>query len=163
MRLFWILLLIFILPLVDAARINLFVNQSYSDDGKNITLLNIDEKRDKALVCINNEAAILSEGKQKTVNDVSLLIKKISKDQIRVDIKVYCDDCVCDNNCLNFKCIQYETETFNEKEIKEEKESLKFIGEEEVINNPGIKSQNILLALSILIIFSIILYYLIKR
>ncbi|MBS3171386.1 hypothetical protein J4449_02110 [Candidatus Woesearchaeota archaeon] len=163
--LFLVILIFLILP-VNAARVNLIEGENYYTDGRNITVLGIDNKRDKVLVCINNERAILSKERQKTVNDVSLLVKTVSDEKIRIDIKVYCEDCECNENCLNTECIKAgeNVEEEIEKEILGEIELLEsFETNEEIIENPGLSAANITLALIILVLFTAGLYYLIKR
>ncbi|MEK6936937.1 MAG: hypothetical protein AABW58_02600 [Nanoarchaeota archaeon] len=154
------------MPLAYSARVNLEVSESYYSDGRNVTLLGIDKDNGKALVCVNNERAILSKDRQKTVNEVSLLVKRISKEDIRLDVKVYCEDCECDDSCLNDRCIELgeSVEEKIEEEIQEERELMEsFQANEEVIENPGIGAGNITLALVILVLFTAGLYYLIKR
>lgn len=158
-------ILILVFPFVNAARVNLNLNESYSDDGRNITLLGIDNKRDKVLICVNNERAILSKERQKTVKDVSLFVKKVADDEIRVVVKVYCEECECDNTCLNTECIKFGEvlQEEIEEEILEEIVETNLESNNEVIENPGLSASNISLALAILILFAVSLYYLIKR
>ncbi len=161
-----LVILIFLILPVSAARINLMEGESYYKDGRNVTLLGIDNKRDKVLVCVNNERAILSRERQKTVKDVGLLVKSVSTEQARIDVKVYCEDCECNGNCLNTECIKAgETvEEEIEEGILEEIELLESFEEnEEIIENPGLSPVNITLALVILVLFTAGLYYLIKR
>ena len=70
-----LIFLVILLPLASAAKISLLINQSYTKDGRNITLLDIN--KDKILVCVNNEKGIVSKDKLETVIDVSEDIKKI--------------------------------------------------------------------------------------
>jgi len=152
-----------------AERVTLFKNQSYFDEGKNITLLGIDHRKDKALFCVNNEQAIVADGAQKTVNEVSLSVKSVSSEKIRVEIDVYCKDCECDSNCLNLECtkssvqIQDDLDREIESEIIEDENVIILSQNEELIENQGLSTFNVLLAVSILVVFSFTLYYLIKR
>jgi hypothetical protein len=154
------------MSIVSATRVDLFVGESYFDDARNITLSAIDSKGNKAIFCVNNQKAIILEDEQKTVNEVSLDVKSISRDKVRVDIDVYCEDCECDDNCLNKECIIENTEkTDIEEEIILNQEEKTFLQTEgvEVIENPGLSSGNITLALIILVLFTFGLYYLVKK
>ena len=154
------------MPLASATRVDLLVGQSYFHEGKNVTLSAIDIKGNKALFCVNNQKAIIRENEQKNVNEVSLTAKSISKDKVRVILDVYCGDCQCDDSCLNKECL-------NSKEKKEITEDLILKNEEEkiflqtegveIIENPGLSAGNITLALMILMLFTVGLYYLVKR
>ena len=115
-RLLLIFLILF-LPLASAIKVNILENQSYSKDGRNITLL--DTSKDKALICVNNEKAILSKNEPKIVNDVSLELKNIYEDKVRVEIKVFCKDCICGDSCSNINCLGIKKEEVKE-EIKKE-------------------------------------------
>lgn len=166
--LFALFILIFlVLPFVNAERVNLKERESYMNDGRNVTLLAIDNKRDKVLVCVNDEKVIISKDRPKTINEVSLSLKSISDYLIRVDINVYCKKCRCDESCLNLKC--FDTKKTEEEQIEEqirieETQEKIFLQNEnvEVVENPGLGTSNISLALAIIVVFSVILYYLIK-
>ena len=44
-----ILILLLVLPFIDAARININLKESYEKDGKNITLVSLNKDKEKAL------------------------------------------------------------------------------------------------------------------
>ena len=169
MKPFFIIFIVLLSSSVFAERVTLFENQSFLDDGKNITLLGIDHRRDKALFCVNNEQAIVADGAQKTVNQVSLSVKSLSSEKVRVEIDNYCKDCKCDVNCLNLECtkavvqIQENINEEIETEIIEEENVVILSQNEELVENQGLSTANVLLALGILIAFSFALYYLIKK
>jgi len=163
MKRFILVFLVLTLQLASAARINLYLNDSYLNYGRNISLIDI--SKEKALICVNNEKAIISKDKTKSVNHVSLVLKKVYKDYIRVDINVNCEDCKCDNNCTNKNCI-----IITKKEKEELKEVSTDVKEEinenisiELVENEGIKSGSIIITFVILIILIIILYFLVKK
>ena len=164
MKYLMLILLVLILPLASAVRVDLFLNQSYSKYDKNITLIDI--SKNKALVCINNEKAILSEEKPKTVNDVNFEVKQVFSDKIKVEIKVYCqENCECTDLCSNSECL----ENFNNKEIEEEIQKENVVLETlvdapvEVIQNQSPSSFNLIVAFVILLIIISAVYYLLKR
>ncbi len=163
---FFIFLLV--LPFTYATRVNLDEGQSYVKDGRNITLLALDNARNKALFCVNNEKAIVNEDGQKTVNEVSLALKSISDGNVRVDINVYCKDCECDENCLNLNCYNPKkttAEQIQEEIILEENKELVSLQTEnvEIVENPGLSTGGISLALAIIVLFIIFLYYLTRK
>lgn len=159
-----LVLLLLILPISLAVRIDLDLNQSYSKDGRNVTL--IDLSKEKALVCINNEKAIVSLEKSKTVQNVNLVLKKVYKDKIKIDIKVYCKDCKCGSACNNEQCINLDHKETQQDLIKEEiKEDLRLkdLNIELIQNNNDGISISFLISILFFIILIIIMYYLIRK
>ena len=165
MKHFVLLFLLLILPLTSATRIDLLLNKSFVNDGRNISLIDINIAKEKALICINNEKAILSKGKPKTVNNVVLELRKTYKDKINLDAKVYCEDCECDTNCSNSDCITIDHIEI-EREIKNENvETIVFENgkDTEVIENNGLKSLNTFWAILILVCLLVLLYFLLRK
>ena len=160
-----LIILVVLLPLTSAVKVNIFLNQSYSKDGRNVTL--VDLTKDKALICINNEKAIISKDKLKTIKDVSLELKNIYPDKIRVDVKVYCKDCVCGNSCNNIDCVSFDHKDIQKDILKEETEdqinSENSIETEVIQNNSKTNFSSLLGAIIIIVILISALYFLIKK
>lgn len=80
---------------------------------KNITLLNLDFKNDKILVCVNNEIAIISSDDRVDVNRAKIKLKDIiGEDYAKLEIEIdKCkeDSCRCGIDCRNFRCITQPT------------------------------------------------------
>src|SRR3989344_1604497 len=153
-----LIFLVILLPLASAAKISLLINQSYTKDGRNITLLDIN--KDKILVCVNNEKGIVSKDKLETVNDVSIDIKNIYTDRIRAELKVYCTDCKCNSDCNNTLCSNYDHKI--QEEIKKEVTVKAIKSDTELIQVNTSLNKSLLIALGIIIVLIIILYFLIK-
>lgn len=155
------------MPFAYAERVSLSKNQSYTNEGRNITL--IDLTKDKALICVNNEINIFGRSKEKTINKVKIEVRRIEENSIEADIKVDCQGCECGDNCSNLGCFS-QKENINPEEITEEPaviENIKeIIGKEEnieVINNQGIGSGSLITALFILLLLIVGFYYLINK
>lgn len=163
MKYILIIFLVLILPLASATRINLSLNQSYSSDGRNVTL--IDLSKDKALICVNNEKAIISKDKIKTVNNVNFDLKKVYHDRIIADVKVYCKDCECTSDCNNIACVTNPYHNEIQEEIKKENTALEIIPEKttEIVSNQNTAAYSFLGAFLILVIFISGIYYLLRR
>ena len=161
MKYLFLIFLVLFLPLTSATKVNILVNESYSKDGRNLTL--VDVSKNSALVCVNNEKAIVSKEKPKTVNDVNIDLTNIYENKIRVDIRVYCKDCKCDSSCNNIGCLNYDHNKIQEEIEKQDTESQTKIEETEIITNKSSTNTSIFVAFFILLILSTILYYLIKR
>lgn len=82
--------------------LDLYLNQSYEGFGKNITLLNVDTKEDKAVICINQQKFIISN--DRSIDNILLEIGSFKKDFVRMDISDGCDRCKCETNCDNSVC-----------------------------------------------------------
>ncbi len=157
-----ILLLLLVLPEINANRIDLLINQSYTKEGRNVTLIDI--SKDKALFCVNNEKAIIVKDKQKTLNDVNFELKRVYEDRVKVDIKFYCKDCKCDLSCSNIDCLNLEEIKIQE-EIKKEDKIEEAKSKEldiEIINNEK-SNNNAIIASIIILLLIIILYFLLRK
>lgn len=98
-----VLLLTIHLALAKTTDITMQEGQSIELEGSNITLMSIDTKNDKALVCVNSKKAIVSDAR--LANNVLIKIKSLKKDKIRFDITPNCKDCICDTEeCSNVAC-----------------------------------------------------------
>ncbi len=131
--------------LARTEEVELRSGESYSFDGRNITLLELDTKDDKVVICVNNEKIIISDDRYiKGINiDLKWVRENNAKFEFRYGVCEECDygiwdnlDCFdecslnkdCDDNNENTvdecdgrpkKCIN--TEIKKEEEIKEEK------------------------------------------
>ena len=96
------------------------VGESYVFDDKNITVIQIDEDRDKVIVCVNNAKGIVDESKQ--INDVYLTIKSASGNSAKIDMTYTCndndDDCRCNGvECSNDRCVSKVSEVSSSPDI----------------------------------------------
>ena len=104
------IMIIFCLSFVSAKylpvseRISLEKEQTVEFNGKRITLLNLDFEKERALVCVNGEKAILINFKTETVNDAILRLKKVTMNRAEISIRVNCPGCECDETCDNSVC-----------------------------------------------------------
>lgn len=110
-KLFMILMIVLLLAIVVHAKkeTNTFsVGESYIFDDKNITVIQIDDDKDKVVVCVNNAKGIVDESKQ--INDVYFTIKSASGNSAKIDMTYTCNDddndCVCRGiECSNDRCV----------------------------------------------------------
>ncbi|MAF50610.1 MAG: hypothetical protein CMH64_00815 [Nanoarchaeota archaeon] len=70
---------------------------------QNISLLKLDKKEDKVIMCINGQKTIVTEDKIKTVNNVIINVKSVKDSYAEIKLESSCDNCIPSNNnaCLN--------------------------------------------------------------
>ena len=117
------LFLVFLLGLllVSAAdRITLFPGKSFLIDNKNITLVQIDDKNDVAIFCVNGVKDIIKDDDEGYVNDVFIEVIDIKAGIVTIDVDFDCDgECPCDD-CNNDVCLNGDVEEFMEEDVEEE-------------------------------------------
>ena len=103
-----ILTVIFVLllvPIIEAKSLTQELKpfDSMEIENQNITLLKLDEKNDKAIVCVNGVKAIISDNDAKAVNNVLVEIRDVKAGYVKLRLESNCDDCILDNNneCLH--------------------------------------------------------------
>lgn len=127
---FWVLLgiVLLLLPVVYAAKtvdVTLKPGESYSLEGKNITLLG--SVNGSMMLCINNEKFIVS--KDKSISEISIDFRRASYEEAFFKLKYECGkDCQCDgdecsNNACSFGPEELNNISLNET-IPDEKEEL---------------------------------------
>ncbi len=115
-----ILLLIIPISLAKTEKITMYPGMSKVIENSNITLISLDEKNNKAVVCINNEKKILTEDSDKTVGKLIINAKNIKLDYVEFELKSDCKDCVCGPECSNALCfpeVKQEIKEENKTEI----------------------------------------------
>lgn len=97
---------IFVLCLVSVSArtidIDLYFNQSQEEFGKNITLISVDTKEDKAIICVNQEKFIITD--TKNIDGLSIDLRTVKKDYISLDLESSCTNCKCEDKCDNSIC-----------------------------------------------------------
>lgn len=107
MKLFaYVLIALLLLSAAFAEKVILETGSSHSDEGKNFTLLKIENR--KALVCVNNQKGIASFGKRTDINGIIIELTKIySNNSAKFDIEIpNCYKCQCTGDCLNLVCTE---------------------------------------------------------
>lgn len=101
-------LLLLLIPLVTAAtqEIGLTKGSSYLFQGKNITMIDFNDKDDNAIVCINNQKMIIGKT-EKRIGDFRISIKKVTPNMATLEVNYKCEGqaCICDYSCSNSLCI----------------------------------------------------------
>ena len=139
--------------------IDLKIGDSFLIVDKNITLINIDDKDDKVILCINNVKVIVNRNLDKTVNDVIISVRSIDENSTRVKFERKCKKCVCDDSCLNNLCFPTKIEIKEIVKVPQQEEILEKVsskGEikkiEEMGNNTSLIIAFIILIIAIFII-----------
>ena len=99
-----ILLLILPISLAKTEKVTMYTGMSKTIENSNITLISLDEKNNKAVVCINNEKKILTENSDKTVGKLIINAKTIKLDYVEFELKSDCKYCTCTSDCSNNLC-----------------------------------------------------------
>lgn len=100
-----ILLLIIPISLAKTEKVTMYPGMSKLIENSNITLISLDEKNNKAVVCINNEKKILTENSDKTVGKLIINAKSIKLNYVDFELKSDCKDCICNTvECSNNLC-----------------------------------------------------------
>lgn len=154
-----ILLLLLSIGIVYAKDVNLGPGKSYEIDGKNITLIRHDSRNNNAIFCVNGIKHIIEEDKTRTINEVFIEVKRITKDSVEIDVKYKCKDCVCDQTCDNSICFDGDEEEQVEappeepqQEITQQTQEPQETEQEETITPVKIGMQGIILAITIFIV-----------
>ncbi|MEK6856720.1 MAG: hypothetical protein AABX49_01765, partial [Nanoarchaeota archaeon] len=96
--------------------------ESFVIDGINVTLLDYQKKKEKLLVCVDNQRAILSDDKR--VSQVYFEIVSFRDDGVKIHLEADCDDCIADDNSRCFPEKNFtEIENYFENEISNETDS----------------------------------------
>ena len=115
-----ILLLIIPISLSKTEKVTMYPGMSKVIENSNITLISLDEKDNKVIVCINNEKKILEEDSDKTVGKLIINAKSIKLNYADFELKSDCKDCVCGLECSNALCfpeVKQEIKEGNKTEI----------------------------------------------
>ena len=120
--------------------IDLRKGESYLLIDRNITLINLNEDDDKAIICINNVKTILDKRIDKRLNDVFVDIKDLDNDFARLKVERDCDKkCECDESCDNDLCFDI-IKNFVEKTENNEDNEKDY--REKIIKAESLESQN---------------------
>ncbi len=133
----WILVFILVIVSISEAvmDVELSRGESYEFQGKNITILNLNEKDDKAIICVNNVKTIISDNKEKTINPIVIDLKYVKDGVARLRLDGNCRRCVCDESCSNDLCgippiqkaVETGKETKNEITVEEKEEKTQIV------------------------------------
>jgi len=95
-----LVLLIVLLPLVQAktSTVSLTKGQNYVIENINITLIDFNDKDEKAIICVNNERYILNEDEEKRVNGVLAEVRSINPAYAELRLEADCEDCEISDN-----------------------------------------------------------------
>ena len=100
-----LIFLVIFLATVEAKTLteNLKVGNSVIIEDQRISLLNLDKKDDKVVLCINDVKTIVSKARDRTVNNVRVEVKSVTLDQARLKLESVCKNCILSDNdiCIN--------------------------------------------------------------
>ena len=104
---FWLITLILLVIPVKAETITQEMNilDTVVIDNQTVTLLDLETKKDKIVVCVNNEKNIVAKNKPKIVNNVRFEVRKVDNNIAKIKMKSKFKKCVAKDNkeCLH-KC-----------------------------------------------------------
>ncbi|MBI2508397.1 hypothetical protein HYV89_05605 [Candidatus Woesearchaeota archaeon] len=96
----WMALVIFLflapVSLAKTKTVMLDRGDSYVMENVNITMIDYNKKKDKIFVCVDNERAIITDGKR--VGWVYLEIRSFRDEGVKLTLDADCDDCVVSDN-----------------------------------------------------------------
>ena len=101
-----ILLLIIPIILAKTEKVTMYSGMSRQIENSNITLISLDEKENKIIVCINNEKRILEEDTERAIGKLIINVKSINLNYVDLELKSDCRDCACTSGCSNNLCFQ---------------------------------------------------------
>lgn len=111
---------------VDAAKSvkrDFRINESLEVEGKNITLVSLDNVRDKVIICVNNFKTIIREDYTKIINEAEIEVKEIKEKYATLRIYTDCKDCVCGDECSNRACFDLKDECSTDKDCNDNNET----------------------------------------
>jgi len=153
-----VLVLILLSAFVNAASLDIELGKgvSYEFQGKNITVLNFNEKDDKVVLCINNVKTIMSRGNNKVIDNLNINLRGVNNGVAKFRLDGSCRNCECDENCNNKLCVVSSSDTITS---TDEETSIEENNEEIYLNakNEPIEESDFMLLSSVLIIAVVIL------
>jgi len=112
-----IILLILLVPigLAKTETVELRTGDSRLIEDSNVTLLSINERDNKIIVCVNSQKQILEEKQEKTVNNLRIDVKDVKYDYAKLTLDSDCRNCICNTNeCSNAACFSDVKEVIEE-------------------------------------------------
>lgn len=82
---------------------DLKVGDSVIIENQRVSLLSLDKKEDKVVLCVNDVKTIISKDRDRTINNVRVDIRSITESQVKLKLESSCKNCILsDNNlCIN--------------------------------------------------------------
>ena len=93
-------LLLVLLPLASAktSTITLQKEGSFVIDNFNFTLIDLNQKNNNAIICVNNQRFIVNEDDEKRVNGMLVTARTINAYDVEFRLEADCDDCEISDN-----------------------------------------------------------------
>ena len=136
----WIIAVIFIFLMPfsygKSETVILDKGDSFVIENVNVTLIDYNKKKEKLLVCVDNQRAILSDDKR--INSVYFEIKSFRDNGVRIQLETDCDDCAISDNSECFPARNLTNLTNLTKEESDFEIEEKFGDENETIGTDGI-------------------------
>ncbi len=162
-KLIVLVILCSVLLVHGAERVTLDFGESYIIDGKNVTLVKADSKRDTALFCVNGVNGIVKESTSNNVNGVYIQLIRLKDNVATVEISYRCKDCFCGDECNNDVCLDKKVIEDINGEVDKEPIIIKKINSknEDIIEvkDSGIKGIIVALLIIIVLMLSIIVLW----
>jgi hypothetical protein len=79
------------------------IGESFVTENQNITLLDLDRGDEKVILCINGVKGIVSETRNRKVNNVLVEVRSVKRDKANIKFESNCNNCQLNNNnaCFN--------------------------------------------------------------
>ncbi len=103
------LFLVFLLaPSIEARTITeeVQVGNSVIIENQKVSLVEVNTKDDKAIICVNGAKGIISRDVDRTINNVMVELRSVSSNSAKLRLESNCDDCIENDNSICFnECI----------------------------------------------------------
>lgn len=100
----FILILLVPFSLAKTEKINMLPGDSRLIESFNVSLINLNTKENKIIICVNNQKLIIEEDTKKTIDKLRINVLDIKDNYVRLELKSDCKDCVCGPECSNAAC-----------------------------------------------------------
>tara|TARA_Y100000034_G_C6789575_1_gene353446 strand:+ start:384 stop:935 length:552 start_codon:yes stop_codon:yes gene_type:complete len=97
---FTFLAILLLASTIDARSITetIKVGESIVIEDQNVTVMDTETKGDKVLLCVNGVKSIVSDEKDRTVNNVFVSVSRVKEFEARLKLESRCDECTLNNN-----------------------------------------------------------------
>ena len=78
------------------------IGSNVTIENQKISVINVDTKYDKAIICVNNVKGIVSRDQDRTINNVRIELRSVSQNSTKLRLESNCDNCIESDNAVCF-------------------------------------------------------------
>ncbi|MDP3919113.1 MAG: hypothetical protein Q8Q35_04405 [Nanoarchaeota archaeon] len=78
------------------------IGNSITIDNQKVSVVSVDTKSNKAIICVNNVKGIVSRDSEKTINNVRVEVRSVTSNSARLRLESSCNNCIETDNSICF-------------------------------------------------------------